>query len=301
MFLFSEVAGRPGVVLGQGVVSSVSATDWYQVDFFPPVTVSSGGFFAGVTSDADSALSYGYDDSLPVSRQAWARIGSWAAAAEVPGKDLMIRALVRTPATVDVGVTRILAPLGAIDSGTAVTPSCSLFNYGTGSASYRVRMKVGGFYNDTARVTGHAAGSFRYVTFPVWLAHQVGNHAVSCSTELTGDEAPGNDRARDSVEVRPLTGAEERPGLPPRFEFDCRPNPVTDNSTISWVLPAPCRLSIRLYDATGKLVSTVVRGHHSAGEHSYPLLTTHHSLGRGVYLLRFESEDFRATRKLVIE
>lgn len=301
MFLFSEVAGRPGVVLGRGVLSGVGAAGWYQVDFFPPVTVSSGGFFAGVTSSADSALSYGYDDGLPISRQAWAHIGSWAPAAEAPGKDLMIRALVRAPAAADVGVTRILAPLGAIDSGTVVTPACSVYNYGIGSSSYRVRMRIGGFYNDTARVTGHAAGSFRYLTFPAWPAHQVGNHAVACSTELTGDEAPDNDRARDSVVVRPLTGAEERPGLPPQFEFDCRPNPVTDISAISFALPAPCRLSIRLYDVTGKLVSTLAKGYHSVGEYSYSLLTARHSPGRGVYLLEFESEGLRTTRKLVIE
>gem|GEM_PF-3258994 len=106
----------------------------------------------------------------------------------------------------DVGCSVLLAPSGTIDSGLAVTPACSLYNYGTGSQDYRVRMRIGSFYSDTAQVTGHAPGTALYVTFPQWSVTQIGGpYAVACSTELAGDAQAANDRQSGVVVVtRPL-------------------------------------------------------------------------------------------------
>lgn len=102
----------------------------------------------------------------------------------------------------DVGATRILAPTGTIDSNATVTPACSVYNYGNQAESYRVRLKVGSFYNDTARVTSHEPGARAYVTFPSLSAWPRGTHAVTCSTELAGDGTRANDKATGSVAVR---------------------------------------------------------------------------------------------------
>jgi hypothetical protein len=102
----------------------------------------------------------------------------------------------------DVGATMILAPTGTIDSNATVTPACSVYNYGNQTESYRVRLKAGSFYNDTAHVTGHAPGAGVYVTFPSLSAWPRGMHAVTCSTELAGDATPANDKVADSVAVR---------------------------------------------------------------------------------------------------
>jgi hypothetical protein len=408
MFLFSDTAGKPGAVLSQGVVPSVGAAGWYQKDFLPPITVNSGRFFAGVVSGADSILSYGYDDWLPISRQAWQYTGAWTSSPALPKRDLMIRALVRTPAAADVGVIRLLAPGGTIDSNATVTPACSVYNYGASTPSYPVRMKIGADYNNTTTVTTHAPGTVVYVTFPTWMALPRGASAVSCSTELIGDAAPGNDRqagtvlvrvqdvaalsieapgdsfllgdsispvvsvenrgtdsaifpvqlaigswtmvmtdtlpagaqdqvyfpnwqadslgwnamvcsteldgdlvagnnrVRDSVLVWYPTGFEEAFGLPPRFELDCRPNPVTDNTVISYSLPTPSQVSIKLYEVTGKLVSTLARGYHPTGSYCFSigpwgLGIGHSRLARGIYVLKFETEGYSTTRKLVLE
>ena len=102
----------------------------------------------------------------------------------------------------DVGTVAIVAPKGTIDSGVVVTPACTVQNFGTTTpTSYLVRMKIGAFYNDTARVNNHAPGTKVYLTFPAWAANQKGVHTVSCSTELTGDAVPANDKKTDSVEV----------------------------------------------------------------------------------------------------
>ncbi|MEO0110260.1 MAG: SBBP repeat-containing protein, partial [candidate division WOR-3 bacterium] len=104
----------------------------------------------------------------------------------------------------DVGCIRILAPTGTINQGTVIVPACSVYNYGLMTVSYTVRMKIGTLYSQTATVTNHAPGTRRYVTFPNWYASELGTLAVSCSTELSGDIQPGNDKATGSVFVQSL-------------------------------------------------------------------------------------------------
>ena len=114
------------------------------------------------------------------------------------------RFVVRRPGGHDVGVLHILVPAGVVDSGATVTPACSLFNFGADAETYRVRLRVGTLYNDTAHVTAHASGTFTYVQFPSWTTAAVGNFAVTCSTELEGDDTPADDRRmRNVVLARP--------------------------------------------------------------------------------------------------
>ena len=89
----------------------------------------------------------------------------------------------------------------------------------------------------------------------------------------------------------------------PRFSLSVTPNPTTSslNSFISYSLPDAGSVSLKLYDITGKLVSTLVNGYRPAGSYSYSLLTTCRSFASGVYLLKFETEGYNTTEKLVIE
>jgi hypothetical protein len=89
----------------------------------------------------------------------------------------------------------------------------------------------------------------------------------------------------------------------PQFALSIAPNPFTSalNPSISYSLPVAGNVSLKLYDVTGKLVSTLVSGYRPAGSHSYSLLTTHYSLVRGVYLLELEACGMRVGRKLIIE
>ncbi len=101
----------------------------------------------------------------------------------------------------DVGVTRLMAPTGAVDSGTAVTPACSVYNWGTAAASCSVRMRIGAGYARATNVASLAAGARGYVTFPNWTATERGSNAVSCSTELTGDLKTADDKLTGTVTV----------------------------------------------------------------------------------------------------
>ncbi|MBN2538081.1 hypothetical protein JXB37_07395, partial [candidate division WOR-3 bacterium] len=105
---------------------------------------------------------------------------------------------VRVP---DVGVSHLLAPSGALDSGDVVTPACSAYNHGTTSESYSIRMRIGAGYSQAAVVNNHLPGTRRYVTFANWTAGAPGTYPVRCSTELVLDLVRANDRLMDTVTV----------------------------------------------------------------------------------------------------
>jgi len=107
----------------------------------------------------------------------------------------------------DVSCHRLMAPVGTVDSGVAVVPSCSTYNFGNRTVDYPVRMKVGGTYNRTVQVTGHKPGQFAVVQFPLWSADQRGSFAVSCSTELDADTVEANNKLTATVKVRVLDAA----------------------------------------------------------------------------------------------
>lgn len=105
------------------------------------------------------------------------------------------------PINHDVGVTRLVVPAGALDSGTTVTPSCSVFNYRSNTETYEVRLRIGTAYNQAVQVTGHAPGTLLCVEFPQWTALERGQLAATCSTELAGDDVASNNSRRNTVTV----------------------------------------------------------------------------------------------------
>jgi len=100
----------------------------------------------------------------------------------------------------DVGPTAILVPVGTVDSGTQVTPTVVVRNFGTGSATFPTTLLIGSGYSETQSDT-LAAGSVDTLRFPIWTAYPIGTTGVVCFTGLVGDEDPANDTIRDSVRV----------------------------------------------------------------------------------------------------
>ncbi|MEO0085044.1 MAG: hypothetical protein ABIK37_00245 [candidate division WOR-3 bacterium] len=101
----------------------------------------------------------------------------------------------------DVGVKRIVAPSGSVDSGTVVVPACTVYNYRSYTETYPVRMRIGTAYDTTVMVTAHAPNTARYIEFPSWTALTRGQLAVTCTTELSGDDIATNDRQTGLVNV----------------------------------------------------------------------------------------------------
>jgi len=84
-----------------------------------------------------------------------------------------------------------------------------------------------------------------------------------------------------------------------KYGMRTAPNPFVSRATVSYTLPRSGQVSLRLYDVTGKLVRSLVDGYAPAGQHTAQLDAAR--LATGIYLLKFESEGFRATRKLVLD
>jgi len=101
----------------------------------------------------------------------------------------------------DVGATQILAPTGTIPHGTSVTPQAVVKNFGTGSQTFYVRFNIGPFYQSDTQVVNLNPGDSTVVSFANWTADTAGTWATKCSTMLTIDDIPGNDKAQGTVTV----------------------------------------------------------------------------------------------------
>ncbi len=201
------VAPTGAVDSGAAVIPEARVRNFGNVRASFPVVLRIGASFADTQSVADLDPS----DSVTVAFRSWVATQrgrhavkcTTALAGDVnPGNNS------RTDTVMvqvqDVGCTRLIAPVGVVDSGTVITPVCSTFNYGTDSETYDVRMKIGTGYNQTASVPSHSPGTRLYVTFPTYTVTQRTTIAVACSTELTADVDPDNDKQEGTVRARVL-------------------------------------------------------------------------------------------------
>lgn len=101
----------------------------------------------------------------------------------------------------DAGAVSLTIP-GTVDSGTVVYPVASVRNYGNTNETFNVRLVIGGTGYNQVRTKTLAAGTIDTVNFPAWTALERGNHTVRCSTELSGDNNPQNDRVTATTFVR---------------------------------------------------------------------------------------------------
>lgn len=76
------------------------------------------------------------------------------------------------------------------------------------------------------------------------------------------------------------------------------PNPFTQNVQIQFNLPTQMPARLELYDLTGRLVRVLATGVQASGPHT--VLLSSEGLPNGVYILRLQSTQLEASRKLVL-
>ncbi len=101
----------------------------------------------------------------------------------------------------DAGAVSITIP-AAVDSGTVVYPVATVRNYGNTNETFNVRLVIGGTSYNQIRTKTLASGVIDTVNFPAWTALERGAHTVRCSTQLSGDNNPGNDLITANTFVR---------------------------------------------------------------------------------------------------
>jgi hypothetical protein len=78
----------------------------------------------------------------------------------------------------------------------------------------------------------------------------------------------------------------------------CNPNPFNALATIRYQLPANSFVSLRVYDAAGRQVATLVDGWREAGQHEVAFDAL--KLSSGIYIYRLQAGEFQAAGKMVL-
>lgn len=94
-----------------------------------------------------------------------------------------------------------------------------------------------------------------------------------------------------------------RPLVSNTFASMAYPNPFTASVTISYNLTKADRVTVKVFDITGKEVTTLYDGKQQAGTHAIEWNGTHHNMTpaqSGSYFIRIQSSDAVGIRKLLL-
>jgi hypothetical protein len=85
--------------------------------------------------------------------------------------------------------------------------------------------------------------------------------------------------------------------------FDPAPNPGPGNTLIRYSLATETYVTLRLFDLTGRNVRSLVNSAQKPGNYHVRISdfeTGASRLGRGVYFVKLRTDDYQATRKLIL-
>ena len=95
-----------------------------------------------------------------------------------------------------------------------------------------------------------------------------------------------------------IFGGESGKPLPTAFALSAQPNPFNPATQLAFDLPQAARVTLAVYDVTGRLVRTLVDAPYAAGRYTVPF--DGGTLPSGVYLARCDAGSVSLTRKLVL-
>jgi hypothetical protein len=117
-----------------------------------------------------------------------------------------------------------------------------------------------------------------------------GNSLASPESYFTTDsEMPGT----TSLSI----GSPEVPGL--QNQLKVFPNPTSGRAIISFTTPKAGRVSLTIYDITGRLIKTIANAELNEGDHTFNLDIN--NFGAGIYLLRMQSGRISQIRKFIVQ
>ena len=76
------------------------------------------------------------------------------------------------------------------------------------------------------------------------------------------------------------------------------PNPFNPSTNISYSIPQTADVTLKVYDVTGRLVSTLINRAQSSG--TYTVNVNASAWASGIYFYRITAGDFVKTRKLTL-
>lgn len=78
------------------------------------------------------------------------------------------------------------------------------------------------------------------------------------------------------------------------------PNPFNPSTSISWKTSVNSHQSLKIYDAAGKEVATLVNEYRPAGSYSEQFSTNELQLSSGVYYYQLKAQNFIETKKMIL-
>jgi len=100
------------------------------------------------------------------------------------------------------------------------------------------------------------------------------------------------------------TGVDEEPATPRDFELKQNfPNPFNPTTAIAFTIPTAQRVSLKIYDAQGRFVQTLIDAPFAAGRHEVEwngLNRQNEAAASGVYLYILQSGSFREMKKMIL-
>jgi len=164
-------------------------------------------FYIFTNTDYDSIIEStdslaGWNTTTVADGAYWVIVATWDERGNTAWDSMLVKVRNNLSGRHDVGITAIRTPGAQVDSASVVTPACTVYNFGTSTETYSVRMRVGTVYDDTTVVAGHAPGTAVAAQFPNWTVNCAGgSYPVSCSTRLANDTNPANDRRTGTTMV----------------------------------------------------------------------------------------------------
>ena len=173
----------------------------------------------------------------------------------------------------DVGVMSVGLPNEVRNDSTYV-PTATVRNYRRDAMDFAVSCLVDSagqrVYADTAYVTQLAETTSAQVAFEPWrVGINLGvPYTIVVSTLLAGDGNAYNDTLTAVSESVPGTAGvgEDAPGVP-ALALSCRPNPFATSTQIEFTLAERSRVTLKVYDVSGRLVRTLLDQDLPAGPH----------------------------------
>ena len=184
------------------------------------------------------------------------------------------------------------------ETGIDCSPYCWAGNY-TWTGMVELVDGVGCFYYETGEIAGYhyqdATKGYKLVLF--YFPH---DYLMKLGEFCVYDTAAQVQLMTNALYWLDVVFGVEDVANAPNIYFlsQNKPNPVASTATISFSVPKATDVSLKVYDATGRVVSTLVNGKVDAGTHT--VAWNANDVASGVYFYRLSTDEFTKTRKMVV-
>ncbi len=135
-----------------------------------------------------------------------------------------------------------------------------------------------------------------------WTAPAAGSGPVNfyaAAFQGTTTSSSGQSKRVTITAAENTTAVEPEASLPKDFALSQNyPNPFNPSTTIGYDIPLGSRAILKLYDAAGHEVSTLLDDFVQTGHHQFTLNSSH--LASGIYFYRIQARTYSDAKKLVV-